>query len=553
MVKFQEEKLKEEIEELRLKEEEDVTMMLADKYGIPYIDLTGIPINTDALQLIPEDIARGALLAAFKIVGQKLFVAAASPKNERAQAVVADLEKRGYKISLHLVSRHNLEKAWGRYKEIKIVEKTRAGLLNVATEKLEEFALKVKTMDDLRGLISEVVVSDQQYMRTSRVFEVILAGGIAINASDIHIEPEHDMVRLRFRLDGVLQDILDFDFATHKRLLSRIKLISGLKLNITQQAQDGRFSISIGKDRTEIEIRTSIIPGGYGESVVIRILNPEAISIELEDLGMQPYLLNIIDREIQKPTGMILNTGPTGSGKSTSLYAFLKKIYTPGVKIITVEDPIEYHLEGIVQTQVNPKAGYDFLNGLRSILRQDPDVIMVGEIRDPETAKIAVNAALTGHIVFSTLHTNNAAGAIPRLIDLEVDPTVISSAINIAIAQRLVRRLCEKCKKEDTQTADERTLLDEIVQKIKKKKFDITNHGKIWRATGCLDCFHTGYAGRIAVYEAVLVTEEIDEIIYRKPSAAEIKRAAEYQNILDLREDGIVRILTGSTSLPELE
>jgi type II secretory ATPase GspE/PulE/Tfp pilus assembly ATPase PilB-like protein len=278
---------------------------------------------------------------------------------------------------------------------------------------------------------------DSKIINTSRTLEIILAGAISTKASDIHLEAEEKDARLRYRLDGMLYDITTFDQKTFHSILSRIKLLSGLKLNVKSEAQDGRFAIAIGDG--EIEIRTSIIPGGFGEASVLRILNPKSISVPLEDLGFNKKLLGIISELIARPQGMILTTGPTGSGKTTTLYAFLKKVYEPSLKILTIEDPIEYRLGGIVQTQVEEEKGYGFLSGLRSALRQDPDIIMVGEIRDEETARTAIDAALTGHLVFSTLHTNNAAGAFTRLIDLKANPKVITSAVSASLAQRLIR------------------------------------------------------------------------------------------------------------------
>ena len=282
--------------------------------------------------------------------------------------------------------------------------------------------------------------------RTSRIVEVFVASALALDASDIHVEPGSDAVRLRFRLDGILTDIAQVDMQTYKMLLSRIKLLSGLKLNVKNKTQDGRFSIKV--KNSEVEIRTSMLPSEYGESIVLRLLNPENIAVPVEELGMNKTLLNTILHEISQPNGLMLTTGPTGSGKTTMLYAFLQKIYTPDVKMVTLEDPIEYHMDGIVQTQINEKSGYTFASGLRSILRQDPDVIMVGEMRDSETAKTAVNAALTGHMVFSTLHTNNAAGSIPRLIELGVEAKILPSSLRTAMAQRLVRKLCPSCKRQ---------------------------------------------------------------------------------------------------------
>jgi type II secretory ATPase GspE/PulE/Tfp pilus assembly ATPase PilB-like protein len=334
--------------------------------------------------------------------------------------------------------------------------------------------------------------------------------------------------------------------------LSRLKLLSGLKLNIADEAQDGRFSIQIKGE--EIELRTSILPGNYAETLVLRILNPKSIGVPLEELGLEPKLLERVMKEINKPNGMILTTGPTGSGKTTTLYAFMRKVNSPGSKIITIEDPIEYHLQGIVQTQVDKKT-YTFANGLRSALRQDPDIIMVGEIRDSEVAEVAINAALTGHLVFSTLHTNDAAGSFPRLIDLGVDEKVISSAINAALAQRLVRKLCQTCKVERAATPEEKALIDKHLATITDKALVPAQTDKIWDAKpdGCTECHQRGYKGRVGIFEAVFMDSAIEEILRSKPSEREIAAAAKPQGIPTMPEDGIIKVLRSVTSLEELK
>jgi type II secretory ATPase GspE/PulE/Tfp pilus assembly ATPase PilB-like protein len=386
--------------------------------------------------------------------------------------------------------------------------------------------------------------------RISRILEIIVAGAIATNASDIHLEPEEAYVRLRYRLDGILTDILEFDLDTYKLLLSRIKLISNLKLNLAG-AQDGRFSIKI-KD-SEIEIRTSLLPGSYSESIVLRVLNPEAISVPLNELGIHPKLLEVIFHELSKPNGMILLTGPTGSGKTTTLYAFLKKIHTPEVKIITIENPIEYHLPGIVQTQTDEEKNYTFAEGLRSALRQDPDVIMVGEIRDAETAEIAINSSLTGHLVLSTLHTNTAAGTFPRLIDLGVNPKIISSAINLTMAQRLVRKLCKNCKKQIVLEGDEKKVVQDILQTVNDKSYlEGIQTENIWTAVGCDECNMTGYKDRIGIHEGIKMDEAIEMVVRENPSEREIKKAAITQNLLTLNQDGVLKVLQGITTMDEL-
>jgi len=502
------------------------------------------------LRIIKETDARDAEVASFNIINKKISVAIISPNNEKTVALLDSLKERGYAPIVFMVSHQSLQRVWDRYKDLSYSMETKGGALDIENEEIQDLIKKVKSAKDIEESIETVLAQKKSY-RISRILEIILAGAISVDASDIHIEPEESSVRLRYRLDGVLNDILNIDPSIYNLLLSRIKLISNLKLNIKGKAQDGRFSIKLGD--MEIEIRTSLLPGGYGESVVLRVLNPNSISVPLEDLGINPKLLSIIMKELQKPNGMILNTGPTGSGKTTTLYAFLKKIYSSEIKIITIENPIEYHLKGIVQTQVEEEKGYTFLEGLRSALRQDPDVIMVGEIRDEETAEIAINSALTGHLVFSTLHTNNAAGTFPRLIDLGVNPKVITSAINIAMAQRLVRKLCKKCKKKVVLEEPEKKLikntLDGVLDKQYLKGLDIEN---VYGEVGCEACNFTGYKGRTGIYEAVLTNEKVENVVKENPSEREINKASEDQGILTMKQDGIIKILQGLTSLDEL-
>lgn len=549
-ITFDEDKQGKRVEELWQKEEEQSAEILSQKYGVRYADLSGISINTDALRLIPEETARKSFMAGFKLVGKKLSVAVKSPEAPETVAVLDSLVEKKYSIEVYMVSMQSLEKAWERYKDLSFAMETKAGTLDISNEEVETFLGQVKTVVDIKNLIEESVKIKRVY-RISKMIGIIVAGGLSTKASDIHIEPEETSTTLRYRLDGVLVKILDFDKETYELLLSRIKLLSNLKLNIKDNSQDGRFSVKIyNKD---IEIRTSTLPGSYGESIVMRILNPDSIAMPLEGLGIPAKLMTIFNREINKPNGMILTTGPTGSGKTTTLYAFLKRVHTPEVKIITIEDPVEYHMPGIVQTQVEAEKGYTFASGLRSTLRQDPDVIMVGEIRDSETAEIAINAALTGHLVFSTLHTNNAAGTFPRLIDLGINPKVLPSAINVAIAQRLLRKVCASCAKQIPIPEDKKKIVALIVEKIKKKNETVVQENTLVQAVGCEECNQTGYKGRIGIYEAILIDKAVEQIINENPSEREIVKAAEPQGILTLAQDGIQKALAGITTLDELE
>ncbi len=549
MIQFDEDKQKGKMAELLKREEEEVVQLLSAKYGLGYVDLSVTLINTDALRLIDEKTARENKVAAFSLVDKKVKVAARNPETDEIKGIMEELKTKGYAPTLFICSMQSLDRAWKAYKDLSFAFESKAGSLQIAGDEINTIVEKAKSLPEIIDILGEIMSAKRSY-RVSRILETILAGALSTGASDVHIEPEETYITLRYRLDGVLVKVMDFDSDTYGLLLSRIKLLSGLKLNIKKDAQDGRFSVHV-KDM-DIEIRTSVLPGAYNESVVLRILDPKSIAVPLEELGIPPKLLSIILKEIDKPNGMLLTTGPTGSGKTTTLYAFLKKVHGPSVKIITIEDPIEYHLPGIVQTQTNDK-GYTFLDGLRSALRQDPDIIMVGEIRDSETAAIAVNSALTGHLVFSTLHTNSAAGSFPRLIDLGVNSKIMSSAINLVLAQRLVRKLCQTCKKEIPYDGDVKRKIDEVLATVFDKTEIPAQPFKVYAAEGCEKCNHTGYKGRVGIYEGIKLSPEVVSVIEMNPSSDEIEKSAAPQAILTLKQDGIIKVIQGITSVDELE
>jgi type IV pilus assembly protein PilB len=554
---FNEEKEQKQLEILRLAEEEDLAKTLAStKYNIPYIDLTKVVIENEALKAVSENEAREFEVAPFNISAKKLLIAVRAPQRMEVLNLKKTLENKGYKVILFMASKKSLEKVWERYQEISQAEKIKAGSLSISGETLLKTAEKIKSLKDIEKEVENINDATSTH-KISKIIEIIFAGAIALKASDVHIEPQEGYVDVRIRLDGILHEALKIDERTYNLINSRIKLISGLKLS-KNQAQDGRFSIWLND--YEISIRTSVIPGAYGEGIVMRILNPQSIMVPMEELGIEKKLFKIIEREIEKPNGLIIITGPTGSGKTTSLYTFLQRIYSTEIKILTIENPIEYHLEGITQTQTDHKKGYGFLEGLRSALRQDPDVIMVGEIRDGETAKIAVESSLTGHMVFSTLHTNNAAGTIPRLIDLGVNPKILASALSLSIAQRLVRKLCQNCKKERVVTGEEEQILKTILKNAHDLGKDLASYGvdpnqkiKLYEPVGCEKCNGIGYKGRIGIFEAILADEKIIDIMPQNPSEDEIRDIAKRQGILDMKEDGIVKAVAGITSLEEVK
>ena len=372
---FKEDKQTKRLDELHLKEAEELAQIFAQKYNLPYVDLSKLPINTDALHLIPETEARAGKIASFKISGKNLSVIILSPNNPVTQKIIGELQDKNLIVAAYLGSEASLNRALGRYQEISLSAAAKTGIIDIANDTINIFLQEIKDADGIRARLDEEAKLILKEGGVTNLLEAILAGAILVKASDIHLEPEAERVRLRYRLDGVLNDFAFFDQKIHRPLLARIKLVSGLKLNIKSAAQDGRFSLKLGQ--AEIEIRTAILPSAYGESIVLRILNPETLAIEFADLGVEPKLFETLKQQITKPNGLILLTGPTGSGKTTTLYAILRILNTKETKIITIEDPIEYHLRGVNQTQVNLSKKYTFLTGLRSALRKDPDIFIV--------------------------------------------------------------------------------------------------------------------------------------------------------------------------------
>ncbi len=424
-------------------------------------------------------------------------------------------------------------------------DKKNIGEVQISRTTVKTLKKEIENLEKLKEKISASLEKS-----TSELFEIILMGAIILGVSDIHLEPEEERAKLRFRLDGILQDVFIFNFKNYKSLSSRIKVLSRLKLNVENKPQDGRFSIVM--EDLIIEIRSSSLPAENGETFVLRILNPQNL-ITIKELGLSGHLEESFNKEIKKPNGMIIVTGPTGSGKTTTLYAVLKKINNPDVKIITIEDPVEYHLEGLSQTQVDPAKGYTFANGLRALMRQDPDVILVGEIRDLETAEIAIQAALTGHLVFSTLHTNDAAGAVARLIDLGVKPVSIAPALNMVVAQRLPRRVCKNCTKLKTVSSEELELFKKELANLSIEIPKLDKKTKIPKAIGCKKCNSTGYKGRVGIYETFLVDGEMEKFILQEPSMTEMQDLAIKKGMVLMRKDGLIKILEGLTTLEEIE
>jgi len=519
-----EEKQEDLLIKVRRREEEARAKLLAEKMNFPYLDLAFIPIETDAL---------------------KLRLAVSDPENPAARLLIKELQVAGYSIKIFIVSETGLKKALSHYPPPEL-DKEITGQVQISNNLLSNFQKQIIGVKDLKTTIAGLFEA-----KTSQIIEALLAGALILKASDIHLEPEEATVRIRLRLDGVLEDVIQMPPQVYALALNRIKLLSGLKLNIREKAQDGRFSVI--SDDINIEIRTSALPGAYGENIVMRILDPRVIKIDVDSLGIREDDLEIINKELQRPTGMILTTGPTGSGKTTTLYAFIKKILTSDIKIITIEDPIEYRIDGISQTQVEPDKGYTFENGLRSIVRQDPDVILVGEIRDYETAEIAAHAALTGHLVFSTLHTNDAIGAIPRLIDLGIKPPVIAPAINLLMAQRLLRTVCKKCATKRPLTEAETQNFKKILNNLPPRvDFKFDERTTILEARGCENC-HNGYLGRAAIVELFKVDDTVERLILESPTEAKLRESALKSGMVTMTQDAVIKITNGTTTIEEVE
>lgn len=530
----------------RAQEEERYIQQIAPTLGYGYVYLRGYSINPEAIPLIPEKRARDLEVVCFDLKQKNVSLAAKNPNAPKVQALIQEFALRKYTVTIFMCSTLSLEHAWQRYADVVSTTAKRKGVLEIDTDVVQKLTKEIKSVPAITDYLMKVKTANSS-RRISETLELIFGGALALRASDIHIEPEAGGVRVRYRFDGVLHDIVDIDARIYERILSRLKLLSGMILNTKQVAQDGRFTFDAGE--RDIEIRSSIIPGSLGESIVMRILDPNVASFSMENLHLNTRIKTAIEHELQKPNGLIITTGPTGSGKSTALYAFLRAAHNDGVKIITIENPVEYKLDGIVQTQVGED--YTFASGLRAILRQDPDIIMVGEVRDHEVAETAIHAAQTGHLVFTTLHTNSAAAGFPRLIDMGIDPRIFGTSINIVLGQRLVRVLCENCKEAYAASPTERNQVAEIAASH-PDTLTVPDPLTLYRAVGCDTCGHTGFKGRIAIMEGIIMDEVVEEVVINDPREHVIREAATPQQIPDMTQDGIEKVLLGLTSLTEL-
>ncbi|MFA6594261.1 MAG: GspE/PulE family protein [Candidatus Buchananbacteria bacterium] len=537
-------KLQQKLAQIKIKEKEDEVAKNADALGLPYINLVGFPISPDALSSIDEAAAKAAQAVCFFNNGSELRVGCVN-YNDEIKKLIADLQEKFHAHVLpYLISRHSFDRSVKLYDSLPKITRLIGGV-EIKKEDIERFEKEITTFKDLNEKINKVSITD--------VVAIILATGLKAEASDVHIEAEEKGIMVRLRVDGVLHDSATINKDKWKKIIARLKVLARVKINIDDKPQDGRFTIFLDNDA--VDVRTSFLPTNFGESVVMRLLHSQSVALSFEQLGLLPPAFKVLQAEIKKPNGLILTAGPTGSGKTTTLYAVLNKLNQSDVKIITLEDPIEYRLKGINQSQVDPKKDYTFAKGLRSILRQDPDVVMVGEIRDNETADIATQAALTGHLVLSTVHTNDAAGVIPRLMDMGIKPFFIVPSINAVIGQRLVRKLCEKCKQPHQLTEEEKITVEKILATISPKSgINVpANLPPMYEpGPGCEACGGIGYKGRIGIYEIFTMTDNIKELTMAGAAAFEILKQAIENGMITMLQDGIIKSLNGITDVQEV-
>ncbi|MBU1778459.1 MAG: GspE/PulE family protein [Patescibacteria group bacterium] len=536
-------KLAQNEKEIKIKELERITQSKANSLGLPYINLFGFPVGPEALMLITEEDAEKLSTVCFYYNGKNIRLASLYPQDAKIIKKLEELKAHYYcNGNIHLTSQYSIEYALKLYKLLPKIKETIRGI-SITEEDLDKYSAKFSSFYDVQKQINNVQISD--------IITVLMASSIKAGSSDIHIEAEEKEIKVRFRIDGILHDVAVLEKVLWEKIISRLKGLAKVKINITDKPQDGRISIHTKKER--IDIRASFLPTNYGESVVMRLLRSSSIGLAFEDLGLKGRAFNQLKREVERPNGMIITTGPTGSGKTTTLYAILKKLNSPETKIITVEDPIEYQLNGVNQSQVGKE--YTFAKALRSIVRQDPDIIMVGEIRDLETVEVSIQAALTGHLVLSTIHTNSAAGAIPRFLSMGAESFLLAPAINAIVGQRLTRKICKKCKQEEKLDKEKAERVNKILETLPeeyKKDIDFNNL-KFYKGTGCEACQNIGYKGRIGIYEIMTMSNEIEQLILsNKLNEYDILKIALKQGMITMVQDGLLKVLDGITSVDEI-
>lgn len=533
---------------MKLVNEEDSVKARAISIDVPYVDLSSFKVDPAILKNITKEMAKKYKAVPFGFTGNMLNVAMINPNN--VQVIEFIERKSGFRVNPYMASEKGIERVIDQYKDLsaEVSEALKSVEINTAEKKLQA------EIGEIGDMVQDAPVT--------RAVNTILEYAAKSNASDIHIEPQENAVKIRYRIDGILQETMSLPMHIQAALVSRIKILSSMKIDEHRVPQDGRFDLTV--DGHEIDIRVSISPIVHGEKVVMRLLDKTGGVIGLEELGIRGKAFKIIEEGIKRPHGMVLSTGPTGSGKTTTLYAILTKINTTAVNIITLEDPVEYQVRGVNQIQVNTAVGLTFASGLRSILRQDPDVIMVGEIRDGETADLAVQSALTGHTVLSTLHTNNASGVLPRLLDMEIEPFLIASTVSTVIGQRLVRKLCDKCKESYQASPSVAAAITKIVGDILPKTkeeakvcgYNIPPRGAtnftLYKAKGCSQCNNTGYSGRMGIFEVFGMNSDLEKLVVSHATTTDIQKLAVEQGMITMRQDGFLKALEGITTIEEV-
>lgn len=537
--------LQEKMASLALDERERQTRARAAALNMGYINLVGFPIGPEAISSIPEAEAKALQAVCFLRTGNQIRIGVIDEQQDGVVAVAKRLaEQYRAQTEIYLISPHSYALAMQQYRRLPR-NIPQADELQIATADIEKFQNMLQDIRQLDDVLQRVSVTE--------TFMAMVAGALASNSSDIHVEAEADGVHIRYRIDGVLTPVATLAADRWPRIIARIKLLAHLKLNITTVPQDGRITVFLPHEK--IDIRVSTLPTAFGESVVMRLLRGNGANITFDDLGLRDRAAERLQEELRKPNGMVVITGPTGSGKTTSLYAALKQLNTPETKIITLEDPIEYKLEGINQSQVDWAKNYTFASGLRSILRQDPDIIMIGEIRDLETAETSIQAALTGHLVLSTIHTNDAAGAVPRFLSMGTKPYLLAPALNAVVAQRLVRKICPDCLVDDQLSAEQQQRVQEAFATIPKNAGvdrDLTAQ-TYRRGQGCQACHGTGFRGRIGIFEVLQINAQVEQIILTgSVSEYQMRDVAAAQGMITMVQDGLLKALDGLTTVEEV-
>ncbi|PJC53371.1 MAG: hypothetical protein CO029_03140 [Candidatus Magasanikbacteria bacterium CG_4_9_14_0_2_um_filter_41_10] len=540
-----EEKFTKKMEKVGIKEKEVEIQRQASMLGFPHIDLSAFPISHEALKQISQKDAVRLNVVCFFVNQEEIRLGALNPRSEEIQAFLKEIEKRTYTNgSIYMISEHSLQRVFDLYNTLPHILPISKNV-EIDTEDLEKVQADVHDFRSLQESIERVSTTD--------LVTFLLGAGLKLNASDVHIEPEEDHTVIRLRLDGMLHDAATLPKEAYHKLVSRIKLLSSLKINIIDKPQDGRFTINVPTGG--VDVRVSVMPTVYGEGIVMRLLIQNREGLTLESLGLHGEAYKVLLSEIARPNGMIITTGPTGSGKTTTLYAIMQLLNKSDVKIITLEDPVEYKMPGINQSQIDHAKDYTFAKGLKSILRQDPDIAMVGEIRDIETADTVIQAALTGHLILSTLHTNSAAGAIPRFLAMGVKPFLLAPALNAVIGQRLVRKLSDTAKVEATLTPEQQQKVDAIIATLPPKILEKVQSKKqtFYTAPEFTSGGELGYKGRIGIYEIFTMSDAIEEsIMSNKISEYDIEKLAREQGMITMAQDGVLKALDGLTSLEEV-